>query len=189
MPANGESDGQRSSLVLGPKDRLKGSLYVEGDLVVAGTVDGELEATGSVEIDGGGKVSGPVTARNRLIVGPSGSLIGDVRVARLIVQDGANFSGNVTMGKGAKAAPAPAVEAPAAATDAPEPAAETPAPAAAEAPAPAAAKAAQPVAAEAPKAPEAAKPAAPSTKPPTKPEAWQMIRGKGKSDHRKDRHR
>jgi len=101
------ADGQRNSVVLGPRDRLVGQLYVEGDLRVAGTVEGALEATGDIEIGAGGKVRGPVTAHNKLVVGPEGSLNGDVRVARLVVEDGAAFSGNVQMGEAAAAAPAP----------------------------------------------------------------------------------
>lgn len=72
-----------------------------------GTVEGGLEVMGSVEIDEGGKVTGPVTARDRLVVGRAGSLKGDVRVARLVVQDGATFSGNVSMGKFVEAPPKP----------------------------------------------------------------------------------
>jgi cytoskeletal protein CcmA (bactofilin family) len=105
-PGNG-SDGDHSSVVLGPRDRLVGSLYIEGDLRVVGTVDGELEVTGSVEIDDGGTVTGPVIARDRLVVGRAGSLKGDVRVARLVVQDGATFSGKVSMGKAVETPPAP----------------------------------------------------------------------------------
>jgi predicted acyltransferase (DUF342 family) len=89
---------------------------------VAGTVEGALEVTGSVEINEGGKVTGPVTARDRLIVGRDGSLNGDVRVARLVVQDGATFSGHVSMGKfvEAPARPIQVVEPPL--VKAPEPA-------------------------------------------------------------------
>jgi cytoskeletal protein CcmA (bactofilin family) len=105
--AKNGSDGEHRSVVLGPRDRLVGQLYIEGDLRVIGTVEGELEVTGSVEIDEGGRVTGPVTARDRLVVGRAGSLKGDVRVARLIVQDGATFSGNVSMGKAVEAPPKP----------------------------------------------------------------------------------
>jgi cytoskeletal protein CcmA (bactofilin family) len=52
-------------------------------------------------------VSGAVTARKRLVVARSGSLTGDVRVARLVIQDGASFSGNVSMGPQSEAAPKP----------------------------------------------------------------------------------
>jgi cytoskeletal protein CcmA (bactofilin family) len=110
-------------VVLGPKDRLVGKLFVEGDLRIGGTVDGALEATGDVEIDGGGQVKGPVTTRRKLTVGSSGSLLGDVRVARLEIQDGATFSGNVSMGKQVveeASAPVPAPE-PEALAPVPEP--------------------------------------------------------------------
>src|SRR5487761_378677 len=106
-PAGNGSAGGQSTIVLGPRDRLVGQLYVEGDVRVAGTVDGGLEVTGSVEIDDGGRVTGPVTAQDRLVVGRAGSLRGDVRVARLVVQDGASFSGKVSMGKQIEAPPKP----------------------------------------------------------------------------------
>ena len=99
-PGSNGANSQGNSVVLGPKDRLVGELFIEGDLHVSGTVDGSLEATGDIEIAGSGKVSGAVTAYNRLVVGSDASLIGsDVRVARLTVEDGATFSGKVTMGK------------------------------------------------------------------------------------------
>ena len=111
-PADNGSDGVHSSVLLGPRDRLVGHLYIDGDLRVIGTVEGELEVTGSVEIDEGGSVTGPVTARDRLVVGRAGSLKGDVRVARLVVQDGARFSGKVSMGQAGVAQPKPLEAAP-----------------------------------------------------------------------------
>ena len=100
VPAENGSNGHRNSVVLGPNDRLVGQLYIEGDLHVSGSVEGNLEATGDIEIAGSGKVNGDVTAYNRLTVGSDASLIaGDVRVARLTVEDGAKFSGKVSMGQ------------------------------------------------------------------------------------------
>jgi cytoskeletal protein CcmA (bactofilin family) len=120
------SGAQPNTVSLGPRDRVVGQLYIEGDLRVAGTIQGEVEATGDVEIDDmadvkasvagqdvsiRGHVKGPVTAKKRLLVAKSGSLTGDVRVARLVIQDGASFSGNVAMGAAAVAnQPAPAAE-------------------------------------------------------------------------------
>jgi cytoskeletal protein CcmA (bactofilin family) len=101
---------------------LIGTLHIEGDLWLGGIVEGGVDATGDVEIGDEAKVnasiagrdvsihghvSGPVTARKRLVVAKSASLIGDVRVARLVIQDGASFSGNVSMGPAS--APAPKV--------------------------------------------------------------------------------
>ena len=102
------SNGHRNSVVLGPNDRLVGQLYIEGDLRVSGTVEGALEATGDIEIAGSGTVNGDVTAYNRLTVGSDASLVAkEVRVARLTVEDGARFSGKVSMGKVAAKAPEP----------------------------------------------------------------------------------
>jgi cytoskeletal protein CcmA (bactofilin family) len=101
-----------------------GQIYIEGDLRVSGIVEGEVEVTGDVAIDDlakvkasvtardisiSGQVVGAVIARKRLEVTRSGSLIGDVRVARLTIQDGATFSGKVSMGAAAEA-PAKAAE-------------------------------------------------------------------------------
>jgi cytoskeletal protein CcmA (bactofilin family) len=112
-PPEAPSSGRRSAVILGPRDRLIGELHIDGDVRLSGTVQGEIHATGDVEIDDEAKVnaslvgsdvsirghvSGPVTARKRLVVARSGSLTGDVRVARLVIQDGATFSGNVSMG-------------------------------------------------------------------------------------------
>lgn len=114
-------------MALGPRDRVVGLLYVDGDLRVGGVIEGELEITGDLEVEDAatikasvaarqvsirGQVSGPVVARKRLVVARSGSLIGDVQVPRLVVQDGATFSGNVSMTALPDAPPkAPVVEA------------------------------------------------------------------------------
>jgi len=95
---------------------------------VSGTVEGQVEATGNVDVAEGatvkaslsgrdvsisGDVSGAVTASKKLVVSRSGSLTGDVRVSSLAIQDGATFNGNVSMtGGGPKAAKPAPVEAP-----------------------------------------------------------------------------
>ena len=132
-----------------------GELHIDGDVRLGGTVEGQVEATGDVEIDDEAKVtaslagrdvnirghvSGHVTARKRLTVAKSGSLNGDVRVARLVIQDGASFSGNVSMGAAAvEAAPKPQPVAPPAPPPVPaESHSAAPQPAAPPAPTPAA---------------------------------------------------
>jgi cytoskeletal protein CcmA (bactofilin family) len=125
-PPERSASGERAGVTLGPRDRLIGELHIDGDVRLGGTVQGEIHATGNVDVDDEAKVnaslegsdvsirghvSGPVTARKRLVVARSGSLTGDVRVARLVIQDGASFSGNVSMGtRAAAAATAPEVE-------------------------------------------------------------------------------
>jgi cytoskeletal protein CcmA (bactofilin family) len=105
-------NGGTNLVNLGPRDSLHGRLDIQGDLKVQGNVEGELKASGDVSVDSTanvqatiegsnvsvrGQVNGNVTARRRLTLGGSGRLNGDVKVARLTVEDGATLNGNVTM--------------------------------------------------------------------------------------------
>lgn len=105
-------NGGANVVNLGPRDVLQGKLEIQGDLKIAGNVEGELKATGDVTIDSTaaiqasieganvsvrGQVTGNVTAKKRLTLGGSGHLNGDVKVSRLTVEDGATLNGNVTM--------------------------------------------------------------------------------------------
>jgi cytoskeletal protein CcmA (bactofilin family) len=105
-------NGGTNVVNLGPRDSLNGRLEIQGDLKIAGHVEGELKASGDVSIGEGstiqasieganvsvrGQVNGNVTAKKRLTLGGSGHLNGDVKVARLTVEDGATLNGNVTM--------------------------------------------------------------------------------------------
>ena len=110
--AGTSQNGGTNVVILGPRDTLHGRLEIHGDLKIAGNVEGELKASGDVLIDSTatiqasvegsnvsvrGQVNGSVTARRRLTLGGSGRLNGDVKVARLTVEDGATLNGNVTM--------------------------------------------------------------------------------------------
>src|SRR5258708_7315214 len=103
---------ETSVVMLGPRDRLIGELYIEGNLRVSGTLEGQIEATGDVdvteaatvkasvagrEVNVSGQVNGAVVASKKLVIGRSGSITGDVRVPRLVMQDGATLTGNVSM--------------------------------------------------------------------------------------------
>jgi cytoskeletal protein CcmA (bactofilin family) len=111
---NKAGQGGGSSILLGPRDSLIGKLTVEGDIRVRGTVEGELAASGDVQIDPSAKVSAPISGRNvsvrgkvtgdvmaaeRLLLAGHGSLEGNVQVGRLAIEDGATLNGNVTMGR------------------------------------------------------------------------------------------
>lgn len=110
--AQGTAQNGTNVVNLGPRDVLQGRLEIQGDLKIQGNVEGELKATGDVAIDSTatiqasiegsnvsvrGQVTGNVTAKRRLTLGGSGRLNGDVKVARLTVEDGATLNGNVTM--------------------------------------------------------------------------------------------
>jgi cytoskeletal protein CcmA (bactofilin family) len=99
-------------VVLGPRDSLSGTLTVEGEVHVEGTLEGEVRATGDIHIEQAatararlegktinvrGNVSGDVVAHQRLSVLGSGSVTGDVRTPRLRVDDGTTINGNISM--------------------------------------------------------------------------------------------
>jgi cytoskeletal protein CcmA (bactofilin family) len=110
----GSPQGAGSSIMLGPRDSLVGKLTVEGDIRVRGTVEGELAASGDVQIDPSARISAPITGRNvsvrgkvtgdviaaeRLLLAGHGSVEGNVTVSRLAIEDGATLNGNVSMGR------------------------------------------------------------------------------------------
>ena len=112
VQASSTQNGGNNVVSLGPRDVLQGRLEIQGELRIAGNVEGDLKASGDVTIDSGatiqasieganiqvrGQVNGNVTAKRRLTLGGSGRLNGDVKVGRLTVEDGASLNGNVTM--------------------------------------------------------------------------------------------
>ncbi len=100
---------------------INGTIKGEGVVQVEGVVEGEFSMVGAVIVaDSGlvrgpisadvvrvaGKVEGNVTAREHMRLEQSGTLIGDVATASLVVEDGGCLNGRSTMIKG----PAPEPE-------------------------------------------------------------------------------
>jgi cytoskeletal protein CcmA (bactofilin family) len=98
---------------LGPGDSLEGKLTYSGSINVQGRAEGELHISGNVDVASGatvkasieganvtvrGEVEGSLTARDKLTLGKSGRLSGDVTVKRLQIEDGASLNGHVRMG-------------------------------------------------------------------------------------------
>jgi cytoskeletal protein CcmA (bactofilin family) len=113
-------------VVLGPRDSLVGTLTVDGDVRIEGTLDGEASATGEVTVHStgtvraqisardivvNGAVEGSVVARELVTLGEGASFAGEVRAARLRVDDGATVNGTITMTPAGDAPPARRMEA------------------------------------------------------------------------------
>jgi len=112
-PEHSPTGAGQQAVVLGPRDSLVGKLSVDGDLTVQGIVDGELQVSGDVDVAPSatvkaklsgrnvsirGNVTGDLTVKNRLLVSGSGIINGDVKVAKLQVEDGGTLNGNISMG-------------------------------------------------------------------------------------------
>src|SRR3984893_3237109 len=114
---DGQTDGKRDGtkkLTLGPNDSLEGKLTYGGSMTVdGGHAECEVRIGGNIEIGNGtvvkalleasnvtikGEVEGKLTARDKLTLGKSAKLNGDVQVKRLQIEDGATLNGYVRMG-------------------------------------------------------------------------------------------
>ena len=98
---------------IGKSITIKGDLSGNEDLVVEGNVEGRIElpnnqltigSNGNVKADISaksvvvvGKVSGNVVGMERIQIEATGSVQGDVKTPRLVVQEGATLNGSVEM--------------------------------------------------------------------------------------------
>ena len=113
------------SVVLGPRDSLIGTLSVEGDVHIGGRVEGEVTATGEVNVHStgtararieardiviAGTVDGSVVARDLVSLGDSASLSGELQASRLRVDEGATVNATIAMRVAGDAPPARRME-------------------------------------------------------------------------------
>ena len=100
--------------VIGSSIRLKGNVQGDEDLLVLGRVDGMLTLSKTLSVEESGIVKANVSVRNAIISGvvvgniqasdsveilEGGRVVGDIKAPRVIIMDGALFSGAVDMGK------------------------------------------------------------------------------------------
>jgi cytoskeletal protein CcmA (bactofilin family) len=137
-PGRYEPDTRGNSATIGKAVKIIGQIHSKEDLFVDGDVEGTVEApehrltigpNGTVhatvkarEVVALGSIQGNVEAAERIEIKKEAKLIGDIRTARIVIEDGAYFKGSIDI---VKAEPAK--------VSGPRP----PAPAAAPAPAPA----------------------------------------------------
>ena len=130
---------------IGKSVKVVGQIYSKEDLYVDGTVEGTLEASehkltigphGTIqasikarEVLVLGTIQGNVEAYERLEIRKDAKLLGDIRTARIVIEDGAYFKGSIDIIKPEPVkAPKQAASA-AAPASAPAPAPSTPTPA------------------------------------------------------------
>jgi len=99
--------------------RIKGELTGKADLTIDGEVDGSIRLTESrltvgqaghiradieaAEIVVKGHVEGDLRGRDRVVLGSSCHVVGDLESPRVAIEEGARFNGRVEMGPGADA--------------------------------------------------------------------------------------
>jgi cytoskeletal protein CcmA (bactofilin family) len=110
---SGASRGGGAVAHIGKSIKIRGDLSGEEDLVLDGHIEGRVELSdhhltvgpnghiqaelAAKEITIDGRVVGNVTASERVEIGETGHLDGDVEAPRILVQEGAQLNGTVTM--------------------------------------------------------------------------------------------
>lgn len=77
--------------------KIKGSIVIQGDLVIekSGSVEGEIQAkTATVA----GSIQGNIQCSEKLILEQTSSLVGNIHTKQLVIENGAHFQGNCSMG-------------------------------------------------------------------------------------------
>lgn len=109
------------SATIGKAVMVKGQIVSREDLVIDGEVEGTVEAHDHrVTVGPNGKVQAGVKAREIVVLGSiqgnveatdkidirkDAKLVGDIKTARIVIEDGAYFKGSIDIAKGAEAKP------------------------------------------------------------------------------------
>ena len=102
-PANPNSKN-----VLGSDVEVQGTLKFSGELTFDGKLDGEIQSDGALNLGDNavikgnvnvnsvvlrGKINGNVTAREKIEIKAKTELFGDIRAAKLVIEEGVTFVG------------------------------------------------------------------------------------------------
>jgi cytoskeletal protein CcmA (bactofilin family) len=112
-PATATSAPRAAGLcVIGPKTTVKGDITGDEDILVEGTVEGQIRITRDLRIGAGGSVRAKVEAQSVMVSGEllgdchatsrveiqsTGRLTGNIRAPRVVIAEGATFKGNSDM--------------------------------------------------------------------------------------------
>jgi len=104
--------GSSSDALIGETTRIRGRVSGDGDLTIAGTVEGDIVLRGSLTIDGSGSATsnveatsvtvsgaldGDVNASGPVVVASGARVKGNLRGSGVAIEDGAQFSGRLDM--------------------------------------------------------------------------------------------
>lgn len=115
MPLGRMDDTRGGAAMIGKAVKVVGQIFSKEDLYVDGEVEGTVEATehkltigpnGAVhaavkarEVVALGSIQGNVEAADKIEIRKDARLVGDIRTARIIIEDGAYFKGSIDIVK------------------------------------------------------------------------------------------
>jgi cytoskeletal protein CcmA (bactofilin family) len=98
--------------VIGPRTVVKGEITGDEDVLVEGTVEGEIKIARDLRVGQGGTVRATISAQsvvvsgevvgdchaeNRVEIQASGRVTGNIRAPKIVIAEGAMFKGNSDM--------------------------------------------------------------------------------------------
>jgi cytoskeletal protein CcmA (bactofilin family) len=95
---------QKAETVIGPSIKVKGDFHGEGDIIIEGSVEGEISTKQFISVGANAKIVANITANNAKI---AGTINGDLRVAGYLeilhtaVIDGDVHASEISIEKGA----------------------------------------------------------------------------------------
>ena len=119
--ASSTTESGGSKLTVGPNIKLKGVEITDCDtLVVEGTVEATMDSRviqiaeqgafrGTAEIDIAeihGEFDGSLTVREKLVIFSTGKVTGKIRYGKVVIEEGGQLSGDISVGVGGARAPA-----------------------------------------------------------------------------------
>ena len=112
-----EKPESKTSSILGPELEIHGDVKVSGSLLIYGKVFGNIQSNGAVrtangsvingnisakEVAIGGKVDGDLDVEQKVTLGDTAFLTGNLKAAILTIEEGAKFDGVCSMLKKSK---------------------------------------------------------------------------------------
>ncbi len=110
-----EPESSRSAATIGKAVKIIGQIFSKEDLYVDGDVEGTIEcqdnkltigpngklqaAVRAREVIVLGQIKGNVEAADRIDIRKDARLVGDIKVARIVIEDGAYFKGSIDIVK------------------------------------------------------------------------------------------
>lgn len=107
-----DKNGTKELNLIGAGTTVEGKIKTQGSIRLDGKMTGEIHAAENLaiglagEIEGavngrnvtvGGKVRGNITAVEKLVLETKAVVKGDIRAARLVIDEGATFDGKISM--------------------------------------------------------------------------------------------
>jgi cytoskeletal protein CcmA (bactofilin family) len=111
----------RGTAVIGKSVTIKGQIFSQEDLTIDGEMEGSIEVKEHrLTVGPNGRVQAGVKAREIVVLGTingnvdvsdkidirkDARLVGDIKTARIVIEDGAFFKGNIDISRGGVEAP------------------------------------------------------------------------------------